>query len=317
MASMFDGIAFASAHHFVDLYLNNNYLGVYLFCDQIQVGEGRVDIDKDISIDGNNGYLIEKDFRASEEGVENKDYFVLNNEQTYAIKSPDTNSEEFIDNKDTQINYIRTYMLNCMNTILDTGNCSWADVTDLIDADSFADSYIIDEMFLNVDVFASSCYFYKPKDGKLFKGPNWDYDLGAGNCNYEVGNEDECPFDGGLYANRSWYGYLLKRQEFTEIVKSKLIAYRSVIDFLCEKLDATRPNSIYQEYQNAIERNFIKWDILGKYVSPQPKSVYEIDTVVGQLDYLRTWLIGRYTYIYKKYFNQELPCSIPVFLLNI
>ena len=51
-----------------------------------------------------------------------------------------------------------------------------------IDVDSFVRWYLVNEVFRNVDAnMWSSCWMYKPRGGKLFMGPLWDFDLAAGN----------------------------------------------------------------------------------------------------------------------------------------
>ena len=173
----------------------------------------------------------------------------------------------------------------------------------LIDVDSFAEQYIIDELFANPDCGWSSCYYYKDKNGKLFKGPVWDFDLSAGNYNYGLGNEDECNPDSNLWANKknSWYKRLFTRVEFTNIVKEKLQNYNEIISGVTELANTNKDSSLYKLYKNALERNFDKWDIMGQYVWPEPSSVYSIDTLEGHFDYLYNWLGVRYTYICEQY----------------
>ena len=303
LSERFSGLDFSSKHSFVDLYLNNEYKGVYLLCDQIQTGSGRVDIDESISLDGNNGYLIECDGRAPEEGIENQDYFISDgDDKAYAIKTPDTEEEDFLNNKETEIAYIKGYMQECWDAIGSSTN-AWSDVEQLIDVDSFAEQYIIDELFANPDSGWTSCYYYKDKDGKLFKGPVWDFDLSLGNFNYGIGNDDECNPNNGLYANKvnSWYKRLLNKVEFVNIVKEKLQSYSDIIDGVAELANTSKDSSLYRLYKNALERNFERWDIMGENVWPEPTSISSIDTLEGHFDYVYNWLNARYAYICEQY----------------
>ena len=52
---------------------------------------------------------------------------------------------------------------------------------DYIDIDSFINYYLIQELFMNVDVDYSSVFMYKHGDEKLKFGPIWDFDLSSGN----------------------------------------------------------------------------------------------------------------------------------------
>lgn len=295
LGERFDGIDFSSKHQLVDLYLNNDYRGVYLLCDQIQTGSGRVDIDESIAIDGNNGYFIETDSRAPSEGTLNQDYFVFHDE-TYAFKTPDRGLQEFIDNKDVEIAYISDYLESCYVAITDG---DWTTVDNLIDIDSFVDCYIVDELFANNDCGVQSCYYYKDKDGKLFKGPLWDYDVAAGNINYNMGNDDQCLPNETLLASKYnfFYKILMERSEFTTLVRTKLLAYQSTIRGVLDLLDVENEASIYALSKNAMERNFERWTIMGEGVWPEPNNVVAIKTLNGQIKYLRSWLLARYAYL--------------------
>ena len=301
LAKQFNGLDFSSCHCFVDVYLDNNYQGVYLLCDQIQTGTGRIEVDETIAQDGNNGYLIELDARAPDEGIENQDYFIFNG-IPYSLKTPDTESDEFLHNKETEINFIKGYFSECWSAITSKED-NWSKVEELIDVDSFVDQYIIDELFANNDCGWSSCYFYKDKDGKLFKGPAWDFDIGAGNINYNMGNSIECLPNAVLYAQYAnvWYKELLKREEFVLEVTTKLATYQSIIRSTINLSNPNDENSIFSECGLAANRNFELWQIMGKYIWPQPASVYQINTFSGQLEYLCNWLSDRYEYMCEQY----------------
>lgn len=295
LGERFDGIDFSSKHHLVDLYLNNEYRGVYLLCDQIQTGSGRVNIDESVALDGNNGYFIEKDTRAPSEGLLNQDYFVFHNEP-YAFKTPDSQSQEFIDNKDIEIEYITNYLESCYSA-LNEGD--WSTVESLIDIDSFVDCYIVDELFANNDCGVQSCFYYKDKNGKLFKGPLWDYDVAAGNINYNMGDDDQCLPNETLLASEYnfFYKLLMNRDEFVALARAKLLSYKSTIFEVLDSLNIDSDSSIYALSKNALERNFVRWKIMGEGIWPEPTSVVAIKTLGGQIKYLRSWLLARYAYL--------------------
>ena len=156
-----------STTQFVDLYLNGRYDGVYLVCEQNEVGKTRVDIDEDVD-DVDTGYLLEMDVRI--EGEELIDYFALEDyrfgRKCYQLKSPDP--EDIADaGKYPQsfISYIGLYTSDCLNAIVFE---DFERVCDLIDVDSFAESYIVNELFNAQDVGDSSFFLYKKKGGKLY-----------------------------------------------------------------------------------------------------------------------------------------------------
>lgn len=301
LSKRINDISFSSIHIPIELYLNNEYLGVYLLCDQIQVNEGRVEIDEVIDpINGNNGYLIELDARAPEEGILNQDYFIASDNKNYTIKSPDTTSPEYMDAKNIEINYIKNYINQCYLAI---ENGTWNDVIELVDIDSFVSGYIIEELFMNTDCGHASIYYYKDKSGKLCHGPVWDFDIGGGNSNYGPGTKDSCPFDTKLYASEvnPLYKALNTRTEFKVLVKEKLNTFKSEFESVMNLLDIHNNEGLYMKNKESLERNFIKWDVMGKYIWPNPKDVYCIKTVDGQIDFFKRWLEGRYSFLLSEF----------------
>lgn len=297
LGERFAGIDFSPKHTIVELYINNDYKGVYLLCDQVQTGTGRVAIDESVAIDGNNGFLLERDGHEHTGETLDQDYFFFQDED-YVIKTPDTEKDEYITNKEVEVNYIKNYMQSCWDAI-DSG--TWAEVDELIDIDSFVDSYILDELFANTDCGFSSCYYYKDKNGKFFKGPPWDFDTGAGNLDFNtiIGDETECPPDTGLYANQvnAWYKLFWTRPEFISCVKDKMLANASVISEVIELLNNENENNLYLTHKAAMDRNFDRWKIMGEYIWPEPITIYSLDTIEKQMSYFHDWLQTRYTYI--------------------
>ena len=297
MAEQFDDIAFASMHQFVEVYLNGEYLGVYLLCDQMQTGDGRVDVDEDYADDGNNGYLVELDGRAPSEGEKNVDYFSIDSSH-YAIKTPDTEDEDY--NPEIQLNYIKNYMESCMTALK---NQDWDEICALMDMDSFVDVYIVLEMFGPVDCGWTSVYFYKDKDGKLFSGPVWDFDLSSGNVNYSFGTAASCPPDTKLYVSQvnPWYAQLCKMEEFRAMVAEKLLQYESEIASVCALADPENEDGYYLQYKNSLTRNFKRWNMLYNWLGTEPDDVRRIYSLKGQFDFLSNWLEQRYVFLCEQY----------------
>lgn len=297
---------FASCCHYVDLYLDDVYQGVYLLADQIQTGDGRVAIDESLAEDGDNGYLLELNLRAQEEGlVEGVDYFV-SNKNPFEIKTPDVSDPQYLAAPETYVNYIKGEMDGCFAAL---GGEDWDLVVEKMDVESFCDAYIVQELFKNTDVGFSSFYVVKDKAGKIKAGPAWDFDISSGNCNYgEAGNEERSLPDDGLYAGRfnPFFARLLGFEEFVEMVSEELRKLEPTIRSVLEKANPLSKCGIYQIYKESLERNFLLWDCLGKQESPQPREVYEIDTVKGQFGYLHSWLLARFAFLLEQFPNDPL-----------
>ncbi len=302
LSSRMNSISFSPARQYVDVYLNGVYVGVYLLTDQIETGSGRVDIDESEATDGNTGYLMELDqpSRIEADGaVLNESYFQSNG-FSFAFKTPDIEDEYFINNHETCISYIKTYMDNCFTAMQGT---NWETITNLMDVESFAETYLIQELFANNDCGYSSFYLVKDKDGKLEAGPVWDFDIGAGNINYNMGSSTGCSPDARLWANTAniFYMYLLRHSEFKQLVTQKIYSYNQTFVDVISLADSTNADGYYQMYQNALNRNFAKWNIMGKYVWPEPNDVVALSTVPDQMDYLYNWLTKRFAYMKTQY----------------
>lgn len=296
LSEQMEGIEFSSMHQFVELYLNGTYQGVYLLCDQMQTGTGRVDVDEELYEDGDTGYLIELDGRAPSEGVLDKDYFTVNDKH-YAIKTPDTEDEAY--NPDIYVTYIKSYIEACFAAFESE---SWADVCELIDVDSFVDAYIIIELFANPDCGWSSFYMYKDRGGKLFCGPLWDFDIGAGNWEAGEAYIDECRPDIPLYGGSNvWFRALLGYQEFKNMVKQRLAEKEQAILSVIENLNPTQGGGYYTMYGKALERNFERWDILKTYIWNNTQTIMLLDSVRTQQLYTRDWLLARYYFILSEF----------------
>lgn len=302
MSSKMEHVDFSPATQYVDVYLNGEYVGAYLLTDQIETGKGRVDIDEDEVTDGNGGYLMELDQpeRIEADGAVLGESYFKSNGYSFAFKAPDIEDDSFINNHEAYINYISSYMDQCFNAMNGT---NWDDITNLMDVDTFEETYLIQEIFTNNDCGYSSFYLVKDKDGKLEAGPVWDFDIGGGNLNYNMGNQTSCPADSMLWAKVAnvFYKKLLNHSEFVELVTNDLAKYESGLTEIINLADSTSSTGIYAKYNQALNRNFEKWQIMGTYVWPEPTDVVALTTVSDQLDYLHNWLTTRLNYMKGQY----------------
>ena len=189
--------------------------------------------------------------------------------------------------------------------------------------DSFVDHYIIQELFMNKDAFWRSVFFYKTPgpDGKLYAGPVWDFDQGAGSMNDLVGSGlSEVSPDTDLnrtvvYSNNInkpvgvpwvayasvWYRLLFTFDEFNILVRDRLDALESTIKAVLRtaKTDGSA-NTYYAKYGAAMERNFERWK-MSERVWPTTDAIFAIKTIKGQMDYMREWLLERYDVLCEYY----------------
>lgn len=271
------GMAWTPRSRFVELHVNNVYQGVYLLMENIKVAKDRVNIDELAATDNTpdkitGGYLLEVDFR--EDGYT---MYTAVDELPIVFQSPEEPSPE-------QEAYIQGY-IDGFETVLHSPN--FADPATgyaaYIDVDSFVRWYLVNEIYRNVDAqMWSSCWMYKPRGGKLHMGPLWDFDISAGNIDFN--NADDIA--GWWVREGDWFETLFQdpaflarvRQVWNEIKTDELPAMMASI--------APKAAALQQSQLN----NFQRWPILETYVWPNSQVP---GSYGGEIDYLTTWLEGR------------------------
>jgi hypothetical protein len=176
----------------VDLVLNGVYEGSYALTEQIQVGKGRVDIDKD------RGFLVELSIDYDDEPKFGTSTLYL----PVMIKSP----ENLPDTSD--YDFVKKAM-NELDAALFDKNFPENGYRDLIDMDILVDFVLINEIVKNVELQSpKSVYMYRDykskgdKAGSKIKmGPLWDFDSG-----FDFNDDDNYFFKNaeGMYVNSAY-----------------------------------------------------------------------------------------------------------------
>lgn len=291
MAQQFSGLKYTTDCQFAHVYLNDDYLGLYLVVEQIETGKNRVDIGDGTDENGDPadpescGFLLECGNGGANNGQRvfyPKSYKSVS-VGSVVVKSPDA---DVITND--QVKYIQNYMNEVVEAI---GRDDFDGLCELVDIQSFVDSFICTEYILAGDM-GYVFFAYKEPNGKLFLGPLWDYDQSSG-CSEHGGNN----YKGWAAASpHSWYLKLIENDNFRELV----------IERWLEKYDYIHniPNMLYEtaEYYSAdVEANYTRWD--GFLGSKQWRSLPEVDalkTYPEHVDYLVTWLNNRVDWIEKE-----------------
>ncbi|MBK8636635.1 MAG: CotH kinase family protein [Saprospiraceae bacterium] len=169
---------YASRTRYVEVILNGNYQGVYVFMEKVKRDKGRVDIDK-LDDDENSGddltggYILKIDkFTGSIGGSFTSDFKTQYGKDIhYQYDTPKDPTSQ-------QANYIQNFIRTFENTVNnanykdpDVGYRKYADV------ESFVKYFLINEFARNMDGFRISTFMHKDKDsrgGKLKMGPAWD-----------------------------------------------------------------------------------------------------------------------------------------------
>ena len=297
---------YAPKTKFIELYLNGNYEGVYVLMEKIKRDNNRVDISKlnsdEISGDDvTGGYILKFDWYYTGDQIggfqSNIDGMVYN----YHYPKPCDIAPE-------QEKYIVEYIDNFENImIMDNYADPISGYPSTMNVESFVDFILLQEMAKNVDAYRLSTYIYKDKesiDDRLTAGPIWDFNHGYGNCDYgqtwEVENWLlEYNPEGGDQLS-FWWELLWQDENFQAKVSERYTELRSNV-FSEEHINAIIDSLVYV-LGDAVERNFTKWPILGRYVGP---NYFIFDTFDQEIEYLKSWTSDRLSWMDSRIYQLE------------
>lgn len=210
---------YASRCKFVELQLNKEYLGVYVFMEKLKRDNNRMAIQSlnTMSTNITGGYILtidkaspgddaigkplsyfdnnwEDDARFTIQNSFRSHYDIFGNELTFAPYGAPYHAQQYLETyflyeypkakeiTDEQKNYIAEYIHQFETALLtDDFSASTRTYTNYIDQSSFVDYFILNELFRNVDAYRLSTYLQKDRDGKLAMGPIWDFDIAFDN----------------------------------------------------------------------------------------------------------------------------------------
>ena len=276
---------------YMDLYVNGEYMGVYLICEGISVGMNRLEItDLEAETDKINrkalkeyaafqdvsgedtmakgyeiprnpenipgGYLLELEYRDRYEGQETTG-FRTDRGRSLVIKEPSYASRE-------QVDYIREQFQQVEDAMYAEDFHVWPEgpgLDEVADMESLVHKYLIDEICMNTDPWTSQ-FLYKDRDEEQFHfGPAWDYDMAFGH--YDTGFSPE-----EFYVNHHiWYEPVYDDPIFQELLKEQYENdYLPVLKALVEQkipewkeilLDSACMNFVRWDIEEIYERNSI------------------------------------------------------------
>jgi len=281
----------------VDLMINGKYKGLYHLCDKIEVSEYRVNIKKISNSDLSGGYMIEADGFAYLGNL----YFNSRKGIPVSIKYPDVD-EITSEHK----NYIRE-KFNELEMEIYNNNLTNIDIT------SFAKFFLIEELVGNAEAYWSSFLFKEKKNDKFYFGPIWDSDLTFDNDNrvYPINCKKDYIFNHGLAAGTmdKFINQIIKndkvineiKQIWKEITENKLnINY--LINFIDEKVKLMN---------ESIDLNFMRWDILDKKVSFNPKIYNSYEEEINYVkDFVKNRINWLSNYILDTNYEVKADCHI-------
>ena len=287
---------------YCELVINGDYKGIYILMEKIKRDNNRVDIAKlnknDISGDDlTGGYIIKIDkFSSTTDKYWISNYNTIGGDQLYF----QYHYPKYGDMSNEQRDYIRYFIDDFENSLYGKNfSDSIIGYANYIDISSFVDFYIINEFAKNIDGYRLSTFMYKDKSsngGKLIMGPLWDYNLAFGNAEYCSGwntsgwQQDGSCFD--LAGVPFWFERLLEDTTYQNTLKCRWYYLRQSV-LKQEKL-LNFIDSISYHLDDAMKRNFERWDILGTNVTPNYFVGKNYDE---EIFFLKNWIIERLTWM--------------------
>ena len=285
---------YASRSRHVELYLNDEYRGIYVLMEKIKRDGNRVDIsklnpDEITGDDVTGGYILKFDWFYTGDNIGGFESEFDDMIYNYHYPKPSDIVPEQEAYIEEYINGFETIMMGTDYTNDSTGYPS------MMNVESFVDFILLQELAKNVDAYRLSTYIYKDKesvDNRLTAGPVWDINHGFGNCDYgetwEVDNWllEYNPEGGDQMA--FWWELLWEDLAFQHKAAVRYTELRQTI--FSEEHIYSIIDSIADYLGPAVDRNFARWPLLGNYIWP---NYYVFDTYEEEIDYLKSWTAQR------------------------
>lgn len=205
---------------FVELYLNDEYIGCYYLCEKIEVSEARLNLPS-------GAFLLEVD---DPNRFDEDDVIFSTIRNTFVIKEPKVISG------DDAWSWIRDYITIFDQTLYSP---TWLDDTqgyaNFVDKETFADWALINEILKNTDaVFFNSCYMYVTPGGAIKMGPLWDFDLSLGTTSNLAAFGPE-----GFWVNQgAWLGKMWLDPSISILLRERFDYFKTLMPALFEYIDS-------------------------------------------------------------------------------
>lgn len=282
------GISWTPRNRYVEVWINDDYRGLYALTEKIQRDNNRVDVKKleATSTNLSGGYILEG---SSEEKLKPEEIDVefqtARDNINFTFKYPkpkNLTSEQRI--------WIKNYIDEFENVLRDN---DFADMNNgypkYIDENSFIDWTILHELSKGCDnLFHASIFVHKDRDGKLNMSAPWDFDLSFGNSG--VYTEE-----GTWVRTHRWFGKLFQdsryAQKFNARFEDLLPLFNKIPDII---------NINYEQLQTSgvLDREYAKYpSILNDFVSDGEKR-HTPTSYKGHAEFLSEWFMSRKNWVY-------------------
>lgn len=303
---LFDSMGhYAVRTRLVDVVINGEYRGIYLFSEKIKRDTNRVDVPKldptEIAgVDATGGYMIKIDY------WDNNNSWLLGH-SPIGYPGLDIHMVYYYPKETDIVLQQRTYIQQFVESF-ETAlyGVQFDDPVNgyrqFISTSTFVDYFIISEFTRNVDGYKKSRFFYKDKDHidgtfrKLKAGPVWDFDWSLKDI--DAGSDDGSGF---MYGNVNqdvhapgWYIRLLEDTVFANELRCRYDDLRRTI--LSETALYAKIDSIANLVDESQIWHYQVWGSLGQ-ATGTPEVQAPSQTYADEVQRLKDWIDRRLTWL--------------------
>jgi len=298
---------YGTRYQFVEVILNGQYKGIYIFSEKIKRDKNRLNIAKlsttqNSGDDVTGGYIFKIDKQTGSGGSGwNSSY----------LPSVSSNGQKIF----FQYEYPKEDDITTQQKIYMQGNvytfetalksATFADQQNGFRKhaaeNTFIDYFLVNELSKNVDGYRISTFMNKERDskgGKIRMGPVWDYDIAWHNADYCEGDlytgwAYQFPCFDDYWQVPFWWSRLLEDPMYVNNLACRWQNLR--LTTLSNAWFDNYIDSISGQLMEAQQRNFTQWPILGTYVWPNPRPY--ATTYSGEVSNLKTWMHNRLSWL--------------------
>lgn len=283
---------------YVELFLNDNYEGVYVLMEKIKRNKNRVDIAKLTTTDNSGealtgGYIVKID-KTTGGGGDGwySNYSNIVGRTYYQYDYPKSKEITTV-----QKSYIQTYIRLMENALYQEVFTVPGNYHEYLNDSSFIDFMIINELAKNVDGYRLSSYLYKGKNERINCGPIWDFNLTYGNADYfngwsSSGFQYQANLGGDYWQNPFWWNKLMQDPAYVTKLKKRWSWIRK------HELSDQRINFVTDSLVNLLAesqvRNYQRWPILGVKVWP---NYYVGNSYTSEVSWMKDWITKRLAFL--------------------
>lgn len=272
---------YAPRCEFVELFINGNYLGVYLLTETIKFSKKRID-----NQGVEDAYLVEFD---SKYGHNEKHFFSnvlkINGEKhAFRVHEPKDASKKTLD-------IVKQHVEDFERKLLDISPRGNNNLDQWIDIQESIRHFWVQEISKNIFSSLGTSVYFTWSPGEVIKmGPVWDFDLAFGVHSNSTRINPE-----GWHINTGyWYGHLFKDPQYAKLSYEFWKENKGTILNSLNSID-----SLTHALENAAKNNFKKWDILSDndympYPYVNGKSYVSYEEATGDL---KAWYKQRIDWI--------------------